>query len=250
MHIVGLTGAIGSGKTTFGNFLGAAAKRHLHLESSSLVIEVANELHLHNPAPFPKTDNLEELNEWLSVLPPILERQLHRLVDWDTIKIVESDTLKNPENYQKLLEYIALLNAKPALQNESISVDNKAQHRPILQWLGGYLAKRVSGDIWYCELIRRGGIDQDIDLLTLGGVRFPADTAVIREQGGLIIGLVRPSLEAQDATDVTERERSLITPDTLIHNDGSVEQLQQLAEQVYAEISANDYRREYFASSI
>jgi hypothetical protein len=250
MIIVGLTGAIGSGKTTFGNMLGAQSKHHLHLESSTVIAEVANDLRLHNTYPLPNTADISAVNQWLSTLPKILEDRVHRRVDWDAIKLSGHKIEQQSDNYRKLFEYIDLLQAQPALRSGSITTDNKSTHRALLQWLGGYLAKQVSGDIWYRELIERGLAKGDVDLLTLGGVRFPADAECIWQNHGLIIELQRPSQAIQDAADITERERSLIQPNTIVSNNGTIEQLEATAHRVYADMLTSKTANEYIAAEL
>jgi hypothetical protein len=250
MVIVGLTGAIGSGKTTFGTFLNAQAARPCHLESSELIIEVANDLLQQTAVTFPSTTAISTLNQWLALLPIILEDRVHRHVDWEALQLTDQDIEKHPEAYRKLFEYIESQLAKRRQGNTAISAANKSEHRAILQWLGGYLAKRVDGAIWYRELIERGKALPGVDLLTLGGVRFPADADCIRQHQGVIVELVRPSQASQDITDITERERGLITPDISVVNDGTLEQLERLASNVYEDIMSHDSKQQYRAGSV
>ena len=250
MLIIGLTGAIGSGKTTFGNFLGEQADRHLHLESSWLIMQVANDLRLHNARPIPASDDIAAINRWLAVLPAILEERVHRSVAFGDIALSEHEVKHHPDYYAKLFEYLALLEQDTSIGKEVIDVANKTKHRAILQWLGGYLAKRVAGDIWYRELIERGGGEPGVDILTLGGVRFPADAGAIREYGGIIIGLIRPAQSEQDMKDITERERALIIPDIAVSNDGTIEQLQKVAEQIYKDVQGKQFLKAYRASAV
>ena len=77
MVIVGVSGNIGSGKTTFSKLLGDASGNHRHGESSDIIIEVANLL---KALPHPDQASIEHVNGWLKSLPDILEEVTHTRV--------------------------------------------------------------------------------------------------------------------------------------------------------------------------
>lgn len=242
MIIVGLTGSIGSGKTTFADFLATQFKQAGHWESWQLVAEVANALRACGEHPVP--DNKLAINEWLRPLPSIIERICHKRVSFDEIKLSEDARPSSPE-YSKLFQYLELMSARPDLRTGVIAESRKEELRSILQWLGGYLAATCGGDIWYAELIRRIKADSRLELATIGGVRFLADAACMKQAGGVIVGIVRPGWEARDKADPTERERSRIAVDTTVYNDGNLEQLARCASLLAADLSSRQLVAEY-----
>ncbi len=238
MVIVGLTGSIGTGKTTFADYLANSTAKSGHWESWQLVAEVANHLRQLSPK-HPAPNDINAINSWLEPLPDILKKRCRVEADFRQIKLSERSLRDGPENYDKLFQYLAIMQESPALQKVKITEENKETMRPILQWLGGYLAKTVGGDIWYKEIIRRIQDTQGLDLATIGGVRFPADAREVKNAKGYIVRIVRPNVAVRDQNDLTEREQSLIRADVTVENDGTLEQLKACAEQV-----ANDLRRQ------
>ncbi|HEX7633611.1 MAG TPA: hypothetical protein VF401_04815 [Candidatus Saccharimonadales bacterium] len=233
MTIIGLTGGIGHGKTTFAADLAACAPSFATYESSLLISEVANDLRSFGS---PRPDDIDALNTWLTALPDILATRTHATTDIDTLKITPERLKSHPEYYEKLFEYLRDIEANPVKANSVITPENKDHFRTLLQWLGGYLAKVVDGGIWYREIIRRIQEAPPVDLALIGGVRFPADAAEIRKAGGLIIEVQRPNFGDQDKNDLTERERASIVPDITILNDGSLLDLKDKAQQTYEDI--------------
>ncbi|HVX48249.1 MAG TPA: hypothetical protein VHA05_02740 [Candidatus Saccharimonadales bacterium] len=248
MIIVGLTGSIGSGKTTFADFLSAQADSSGHWESWQLVAEVAAGLR-RNTVSHPSPDDPADINRWLEPLPEIVERVCRKKVSFDKLKVTEARLRKNPELYDKLLEYLGDMQAEPSLQGLEITETNKESLRSILQWLGGYLAKKCGGDIWYAEIIRRIRSKSDLELATIGGVRFPDDAKCVTGAGGVIVEIVRPGVKERDKNDLTERERKLIHRDCVVYNDGSLEDLAACAKSVVADLKNGVLAPEYHASN-
>lgn len=139
--------------------------------------------------------------------------------------------------------------AQPELQPATVSEATKETFRSLLQWLGGYLAQTVGGDIWYSELLRRIEASSTVDIVTIGGVRFPADAVCVRQAGGSIISIQRPDLARRDEQDLTEREVTLITPDCGIINGGTLEQLKQCAAKVVEDLQTQNLQLTYDASN-
>jgi hypothetical protein len=244
MIIVGLTGSIGSGKTTFADFLAAQFAHAGHWESWQLVAEVAEALR-RQPSPGP--DDIVAINEWLRPLPAIVDHVCHKIIGFDDLRLAEDVDQHAPE-YVKLFQYLELMKASPELQQGPISENRKESLRSILQWLGGYLAKTCGGDIWYAEIIRRIQTQPKLELATIGGVRFLADAACIRQADGLVVGVIRPGWEARDKNDPTERERNRIALDSTIYNDGSLRQLEQCAALLAADMVSGKPANEYIAA--
>ncbi len=248
MILAGITGNIDSGKTTLAGYMSDCLPSSAHYESWELIAEVANSLRLASPS-HPTWRDREAINKWIQVLPEILETTTHKIVDFDTIKLTKERIEAHPEHYTKLFEYLELMAAQPELQAATISEATKDAFRSLLQWLGGYLAHTVGGDIWYSELIRRIQTENDTDIVTIGGVRFPADAICIRQAGGSIISIQRPDIARRDEQDLTEREVTLITPDCGIINNGTLEQLRKCAAKVVADLQTQNLQLTYAASS-
>lgn len=247
MILVGITGSIGSGKTTLAGFLSDGVASSAHWESWQLVAEVATALRASSETT-PKASDIEAINTWLAPLPSILLASTKVEVRFEQVHLTEERLTAHPENYKKLLEYLKLLESKPELQLVQISEDNKDTFRSILQWLGGYLVKMVDPTIWYAEIIRRIQSTKGLDLATIGGVRFPGDANCVVKAGGSIISIERPTLVIQDQQDLTERERSQIVPNIRIINNAGLEQLQVCARQVMKDLQGGNSRPSYTAS--
>jgi len=249
--VVGITGGIGHGKTTFADYLAAKARRAEHIESSDVVIEVANALR-HESTNHPKPHDLAAINHWLAPLAGIIPACVHCSSQRLVLPITQAMLDEVPLNYAKLIEYLELIEASPNLQTTEITHDNRQQFRTLLQWLGGYLVKTVDEGIWYDEIVRR---IRDLSLkgteiVIVGGVRFPGDAERLRNAGGLIVEIRRPSMAEVDVKDLTERERSLIEPDTTVFNDGSLEDLRHCAKRVYKGLQMRELEPQYAASQL
>lgn len=248
MTLLGITGPIGHGKSTFADEIAAIEPSTLHLESSAIISEVVNALHetfatAINPA------DIEAINNWLDALPDILKQTTHTDCDFGSIRITSEDMQSNPIEYQKLLEHLELLQQQPELARQPITPENKPVYRPILQWVGGYLVRRIGPGIWYDEIVRRAqqASEQGTKIAVAGGVRYPNEADIIRNAGGKVIKIYRPSLDEQDTTDPTERERNNITVDITVVNNGSLEELMQVARTILSDLASGELKPEYRA---
>ena len=246
MILLGITGAIGHGKTTLAEALLQAEPDAVHLETGMIVAEVADELHK-NLEEIPSPDDLAAINDWLSCLPETLAQVTHKTCSISDLRLVSAEIASNPSLYEKLFTHLGNLKASPELANQSITTANKAQYRAFLQWLGGYLVKKVDTGIWYDELINRLN-NTDKQLGIISGVRFPSDGETIHNAGGLIVGITRPEMAETDAQDPTERERSMIQPDCIVINNAGVDQLALCAQKILNDIRAKALQKQYLAS--
>jgi hypothetical protein len=249
MIIIGITGAIGHGKTSLANDLVATAGNAQSFESSSLILEVANALRA-LPVEHPSPTDLKAINDWLAFLPPILASITHVTVPPRVFVITKAKLASDTVLYEKLFEYLAFMAHWPAFARAELTAENKHRYRSLLQWLGGFCVLQVKDTIWFDELVRRVQSQPDLALASIGGVRFPSDAACIRATEGKIITVQRPSIGVTDGADLTERERGAITPDITIVNDGSLEQLALLAKQLYKDLKAGKTKKQYSASSV
>ncbi len=249
MFILGMTGPIGHGKSTFAKALTELEPTTAHFESSMIIAEVANELQaaLHEvPDPY----NIDSLNNWLKFLPAILLEIVHTRCPFEQIKLDQSLVEQHPIEYQKLILHVENMIRKPEIQHETITKTNKETFRPLLQWLGGYLVEKVDQGIWYNEIVRRvhDSGSKGAKMCIVGGLRYPSDAAILRSAGGLIIKIYRPGHLQSDMLDPTERERQNIKVDCTIMSDGTIEDIQRFAPKFLEDLSNNQLQASYHTS--
>lgn len=247
--LIGMTGPIGHGKSTFASALAELEPTTKRLESSLIIAEVANTLHA-STRKLPNRDDVESINQWLRPLPSILLETVKAHATFEQVKINPADVLNHPIEYEKLLLHIDNLTRQPELLHYRIKKDNKETFRPILQWLGGYLVQKVDPQIWYKELVRRAYAAQDkgCQLCIVGGLRFPSDAEIIHGAGGKIIKVHRPGHLQYDMLDPTERERENIKPDCEIISDKGVKEIKNCARKVLEDLQNNRLKDRYVVS--
>lgn len=247
MMLVGLSGSIGSGKTTFANYLSEDVENHQHWESWQVIAEIANGLR-QREMPLSNVHDLPGISLWLNPLPQLVQEVTHRKLPREDAIVTDEKVAANPEWYDKLFTYTELIQEKPDLQLGPITEERKEELRSLLQWVGGFLAKTVAGDIWYTEIVRRIKNTPDLELSTVGGVRFPADAGALHDAGGVVLAIERPDESSPDGDDITEREVNQVPHDSLIVNDGNLDQLRACAKQVYKDLGAGALQASYQAT--
>ncbi len=246
MIILGMTGPIGHGKTTFADALSELVPSTIHFESSLIIAEVANALHA-TLTKIPDPYDVDALNDWLSILPDILEQKVQTKCTFEKIKLQQGSIEQHPVEYQKLILHVENLERNPDMARKKITRENKENYRPFLQWLGGYLVERVDAGIWYKEIVRRirRAEAAGTDLSIVGGLRFPNDARLLRDAGAIIVKVYRPGHLQNDMLDPTERERENIKTDCVIMSDGSVEDVRRFAARFLDDIRTNKLERTY-----
>jgi hypothetical protein len=226
MIIIGITGAIHHGKTSFGEDLQSLVSYATHYETSQLIMNLVDEW-LDTNSSLPAVNDLSAINDWLKSLVPIIKRDLEVSCELEQIALKSEAVKAHPEEYEKLMVFL-----------EHPDNTDKETVRPLLQWLGGYLVKKVDEGIWYNQIVREIQKDHDNEVImsTVGGLRFPGDGEILRAAGGVIVGIERPGEEEPDLADPTERERQDIKLDTIVSNDGDLTDLQNCARVVYQDI--------------
>lgn len=251
MIIFGITGAIGHGKSTLAEAFGRVEPNSRHLESFTVVAEVISKWHAATSHP-PNPHELTEVNNWLTLLPPILEQTVQLKIDPAQLAVTMDAIVAQPDQYEKLFTHLQNVQANPGLLSIPITEQTKDQFRPILQWLGGYLVARVDPGVWYNEVMRRvkQAEEEGVVLCTIGGVRYPTDAEIVRQGGGRIILIHRPLIGERDFADPTERERIHIHPDVTIVNDAGLAELVMVTQRLYADIKLGRLKATYDANNI
>lgn len=249
-ELIGISGAIGSGKTTFANFLASCEPQHAIYETYTLVAEIANAFNQALRAELvfetAQTD-IDLVNQVLIWLPEAISEHLHCHVVWNQLAITSHDTRAHPALYEKLFLYLRQVKQKPELLGQPITSHNKADYRALLQWIGGYLVVKIQKTIWYDELLRRIFLrESHTKLVIICGIRYPSDAEAVRHAGGKIITIVRPNMTT-DNRDVTESQRSAIKPDTLIINKADESELQLVAEAFVNDLFSGTLKAQYAA---
>ena len=129
--------------------------------------------------------------------------------------------------------------------NPVVTRDNKLEHLGPLTWLGLIMREVYYPRVWADEITRRALIELEdgLPLVTIGGVRHPADAERIREIGGKIVEVVRRD---DDDPDATAARRSEIIPDILVDNSTEGESaLEELARQIAADLRRSSLQELY-----
>jgi|GEM_PF-623405 len=250
-ELLGITGAIDSGKSTVAQLLGQLVQNHAHYETNGPIMEVANRFNqlLEAELNFETTDDdIDLVNQVLIWMPDVVSEHVHCDVTWAQLALTAKDMRRRPELYEKLLAYIARVRNNHQLVERTITADNKADYRELLQWIGGYFVAKISPVVWLDEIFRRIELHEQFrDLVLVSGVRYLSDAASVRDHGGRILRVTRPGKEKQ-GSDVTEVESGKIEADITMVNNGSLAELQLALETVWNDIAAGNPKEEYKAA--
>lgn len=246
MILLGMTGPIGHGKTTFAAALAELEPTTVHLETSDVVIEVANALQAALTYPLDPYD-IGGLNNWLKALPAILLSQLRVHCSFEQIKLDPEIIDLHPIEYQKLILHVENLRRNFTLAHQEINTENKEAYRPLLQWLGGYLVDKVDSGLWWNEVIRRAKKSEKSGsaLCIAGAIRYPMDCTIARKAGAVIVKVYRPGHLQNDMLDPTERERENIQPDCTIMSNGTIEDMKRCARVFLEDVRLKTVKKLY-----
>lgn len=249
--LIGITGATGSGKSTFARALASCEPDHAIYEIYQLVAEIGDSFNqaLKAELEFATARNdIELINQALIWLPEAIENRLHSEVSWSQIAIKYHDTLVHPNSYGSLFAYLKLARKKPRVLSQPITAKNLETYRPLLQWLGGYFVRKINKHVWYHELMRRvDNHDGTKSLVIVCGVRYPSDATTIKKRGGKIITVRRPGISERvnSLTDISQASRHIIRPDIVVLNSGKAKDLGKTAEDVWNDIGAGKPKQRY-----
>lgn len=254
MQLIGVTGKIHHGKSSFIDSLQRAEPASKSGESSTIISEAVNHLNdvLHTAHPFPAATNFPAVKKLVDkALSEALQATVPAVTGLDSLPLCEADTTDQPGHYAKLWSYLETARHDPAILTTLITPANKESYRPILQWTGGYVTTRLGRSLWYEELLRRADRDysDNLKLYVIGGVRFALDAAAINAVQGQIIEIERPHLVELDADDPTEIARKQVPVDCQVLNNGSLEQLDKLAMAVVNDMYAKNLQSHYQAQA-
>lgn len=246
MRYIVLNGEMYAGKSTVTQKLEEILPDAVSYETGQVIAEVADEMHAE--LNYGSSYNLKDMygvRDWIGCLPGAIKTVTGEKVDRQLLELeVHTDT-------SRLREYIQSLAKKPAIAEEKITPENKETYRPFLQWIGGFVAKQISGSFWFDEIIKRSELDAEsgAKFSVLNAVRFKAEEDAVRQVGGHIIKVIRSS-QRNETTELTEKEVSLIDPDTTIYNDASVQKLQLAANEFAFDFMLGVQDKTYHASTM
>lgn len=252
MIIIGITGAIGHGKTSLAQAFLRQVSPAKHVESSILIARVADQLNKQYPTTRPRAHDPSSINAWLANLPGIIKDITGFSDDIAPVRLATEPTITAETDFDKLHEYLEIIALNHSLITQLITPENKEAYRPILQWLGAYITKHVSPTLWYDNLIQQA-LDAKASghkLFVIGGVRFPSDAQVIHQAGGYIIAIERPDRGQRDAADATEAFRSMVPVNATIINDSTLGSLDHAVQVLWQDLQQDNLQDRYQASQI
>jgi hypothetical protein len=241
-YILALTGDIGSGKSEFTRMVHEIEPDSESYESREIITEAANKFNEFLRRYDTGTINAETVNEALVKISQWMNDHFKTGIDPGNIVFTDEEAQTRPELFTRLHDYLDQIKADPAMLGKVINAENKPQFRAILQWLGGYFPYKYRPGIWFEEIGRRIiQLDPQPKVISVNALRYPHDEITIRRFAAehnydcSILEIVRPSI-ASNSGDVTERSRKQIESDTKIINNGSLEDLKDVAEELLKDL--------------
>ena len=244
MVIIGITGPICHGKTSFGKALQKLEPRSVHYESFQVIADLADAW-LKMAPELPSPDDIGSINDWLQKLIPVLNQEFAVNATYPDVKIDRAMVQSKPDQYQKLFDFLA----QPPTQETTITEENKEYFRPLMQWMGNYFVAKIDFGIWYKKILRQIKEEEakGATMATVGGLRFPQDAAILKDAGATIVLIERPNAPTPDEDDPTERQRRNIMTDTSIINNGNLLDLEAVASRFYSDLKQGQLKPTYSA---
>lgn len=244
MVIIGITGPICHGKTSFGKALQKLEPRSVHYESFQVIADLATAWLSMSPE-LPAPDDIAAINDWLQKLVPVLNQEFGVSATFLDVKIDEAAVRNKPDQYQKLFDFLA----QEPTEETTITEENKEYFRPLMQWMGNYFVAKIDFGIWYKKILNEIKAEEakGATLATVGGLRFPQDAAILKDAGATIVLIERPNAPTPDEDDPTERQRRNIMPDTSIINNGNLLDLEACASKFYSDLKQGQLKPTYSA---
>lgn len=154
----------------------------------------------------------DPLKELALDVNPLVYRGVVRPSGYDEIQTAQADRLA------PVIERIGWERAK-----------ERPEVRRILQALGVGV-RELDEDFWVRTTMTRALAEDQPVVIT--DVRFPNEVEAIRDAGGHIVRVTRPGM-THDDTHISETALDDLEPDTLIENDGTLEDLERKAEALF-----------------
>lgn len=251
MHVIGISGAIGHGKSTFSQFLADTINNSRIFEASGDIVLVANNWLRFMPESF-KTNppGSELLNDWIDSLAEIVAKEGLGKPKAKKLYVTEYQLETRDDSILKLLEYLENIRAGTISPNDIIGAHNKEVHRSILQWIGGYLVKNYHEGIWFDSIDRKlnSAKEDGAGLAIVSGLRFPYDKKIIEKHQGTIIRIERPHVMVTDSQEVTEKEGTDLKASSIIINDANLDELRDTAKTFFDDLSGGRILEKYVSS--
>lgn len=246
MKVVGLTGFRRHGKSTVGERLRGKYSSVVDAEFSDVFIDLTNRW-------FP---NGLDLAGRLSVQEAIqlANQNSHRLagivanhtgLDVDASRFLIEDSEASRQLHNRIISYLSEVRAP-----FPVTRANKVEHTWILQWEGHLGAVASRPDVWarWVDEMVEERVSADTELVTISGIRRPFEVLPVRNRQGTMVRVHDPRKGQDD--DHTEKDIDLIPVDTVILNDGSLEQLEAAVDQLNDDLVASSVRSLYVCSAI
>lgn len=258
MILVGMVGGARQGKSSVGAELRrlAGVDTKADLEFSYPIGQVAD-LWVKEWPPSVLESGLPTL-DIANKLIPLIEGPVKEITGFDidpSVLLIEN----NPQALEKanrLLSYLEkFIEAGQHRQEEfptPITPENKVLHRALYQFIGARLIDEIDAgegkDIWVSVLEKRIRTlkERGYSLVTVGGTRYPHQQEMIRRNEGVIINVERPGI-AED-NDVTEQAEARKLADIIVHNNGTLEELNTAVDELYNDLLAGNPKAEYRAA--
>lgn len=211
--LLGFTGKVGSGKSAACEQLHkvADARSAQHIEFSDNVIKLGNDW-MRRIGLVDRIDK-DELDHLRGSVRDLFGHSLPKRT-------------VGKFNTPSLGEYLVARELLPQ-RSRTITLETKDIHRPLLQWLGHEFATQVDKNFWNNTIERDLSIGRKsgIELITVGGLRYPANADLVHRQQGQVVEVVRPGHRNMAQGHAAEMGLPAECIDMRVVNDGTLHDL-------------------------